>query len=305
MEKNINDEQNESNNNIATNQETETENNKNINLQNANYIENPLEELKSLSGAVVYFGIPCCCPLCTICTCPLLCIGGMGCCENNYRYSVISIKNGRYDYLFKNTVTIDCCHICPHNPLRRLKSGKNYVINSYSQILSDDSGKLICKMNLINNCSCCTSCNSMDLEVKTMPDNNLIGLIKFEPCHKECCCGGCKCKNCSDCCYDFYYCYDILSPNGGLIYTIYFRKCCIQCPCCPEGECDSIQFDIKDPNFIKVGSIRGDKTCCNLLGCSKNNYSYNIKFPKDATVENKLCLINAVMAFDLQHIVNI
>ena len=40
MEKNINDEQNESNNNIATNQETETENNKNINLQNANYIEN-------------------------------------------------------------------------------------------------------------------------------------------------------------------------------------------------------------------------------------------------------------------------
>ena len=90
---------------------------------------------------------------------------------------------------------------------------------------------------------------------------------------------------------------DILLPNRNLIYTIFIRKCCLDtydCCCC----CDTVEFAIKNTKFETVGEIIRKKKC-NICGICGANSTYSIKFPPDATPENKLTIINAAIAIDI------
>lgn len=272
-----------------------------FNLNNMNYIENSLNELSSSPEVIVYFGIPCCGTLCSCC-CPT--VGGQDCCScgNYYQYSTLSVKNGSNNYLFKHEVKLYCCDICScSDKKRRLKYCKSYGINSFQQYLSKEDGVLTSIMRNENKC-CCSTCTDY-FQVRTFPNNYLAGIVGVDECKKPCCtcCAWCKkCKNCiQEFCKDYYYCCDILSPNKELIYTIYLlRCCCCQC-CCPPGDCENLEFVIKDPDDVTVGKITGFKSCCDYIGLCESNYRYIIKFPKNETIENKLTIINAVILCDL------
>ena len=273
-------------------------------LNNMNYIEDSLNELASSPKVVVYYGVPCCG---TLCSCCCTCVGSEGCCScgDYYQYSTLSVKNDSKNYLFKNVVKLYCCDICCcSDKKRRLKYCKSYAVNSYEQFLSKEAGVLTSIMENENKCLCCT-CSDY-FEVRTLPNNNLAGIVAIDACHRRCCCCCMWCKNCiqciKECCKDYYYCCDILSPNKELIYTIYLLRCCIQC--CPSGDCETLDFVIKNPKDVTVGKITGFKRCCEYFGCFDANYGYKIKFPENETIQNKLTIINAVIILDLRGFAN-
>ena len=151
------------------------------------------------------------------------------------------------------------------------------------------------------NCSCC--CCAKKLIVRTVPENSIAGKISLDPCRKEggwCSCMSCKCcgNALEECCKDYFYCYDILSTNDEIIYTVYLLICCIKC-LENFGPCHILKFVIKNPEGVTVGKIYGNPKCCQLFGLLETGYSYTIKFPENATVQMKLTLINAAIFFDL------
>ena len=180
------------------------------------YIDNPLNELAISPSAIVYYGVSCC----TLkCYCPMKCD-----CSDYYPYSTLTVNGGVQKYLFKNTVKLDC-DICGCLDLfNRFAYCKSFSINSFNQY-SSDAGVETVEMTKENNCICCNICAHY-LDVRTKPDNNLVGIVQFG--------GGCcrktrKCCDCKDMCYDFFYCCDILASNKELVYTIFLKKCCITC----------------------------------------------------------------------------
>ena len=91
---------------------------------------------------------------------------------------------------------------------------------------------------------------------------------------------------------------DILLTNRNLIYSIFIRKCCLDK--CPYDSCfcDTVEFAIKNTKLENVGEIIRKKKC-NICGICGANCTYSIRFPPDATPENKLTIINAVIAIDI------
>ena len=110
-------------------------------------------------------------------------------------------------------------------------------------------------------------------------------------------------KNCCttykplDICFDYYYCYDILSIAKQVVYTIFLRKCSISC--CPTDCLNSITFVIRNALGVEVGKIELRKTCFIFCGLRRKNCTYTINFPLDATHELKLTIINAVISIDM------
>ena len=187
---------------------------------------------------------------------------------------------------------------------------------SAEQFESLNAGIETAEMTKEGNCYIGRYC-SIILPINTKPNNTLVGYVKFlgfceafcnaycnccKGCCKSDCCKGCctLCKGCckEDCCYNYYYMCDILSPNRKLIYTIFIRKCCMDIcsfnSCC----CDTVEFAIKNTKFETVGEIIRKKKC-NICGICGANSTYSIKFPPDATPENKLTIINAAIAIDI------
>ena len=194
-------------------------------------------------------------------------------------------------------VKLNCCCWCSKN-IDRLKYCKSYGINSYEQFLSKEDGVLVSEMKKEKKCSCC-SCDEV-FNVRTMPDNCLAGIIKFDSCKKKSCCSCICCGDCKrECCKDYYYCFDILSPNLELIYTVYLLVCCCKC-LAGQGWCESLDYTIKNAKDDTVGRIKASQRCCTFCGLCAANYSYKIKFPENATVQMKLTLINAVILHDLR-----
>ena len=283
------------------------------NLQKATFIENPLVELANSPTAVVYNGDECC-SLHHVCS--LLC--GCPCtkdCADYYKYNTLVINGDVRKYLMKNIVRLKYafCHL---GIMNRFDWCKSYTMLSAEQFESLDAGIETAEMTKEGNCYVGRYC-SIILPVHTKPNNTLVGYVKFlgfceafcnaycnccKGCCKSDCCKGCctLCKGCckEDCCYNYYYMCDILLPNRNLIYTIFIRKCCMDIcsfnSCC----CDTVEFAIKNTNFETVGEIIRKKKC-NICGICGANSTYSIKFPPDATPENKLTIINAAIAIDI------
>ena len=265
-------------------------------IEKVAFIENPLNELASSPTAIVYYGSKCCSLKCFI---PCSCLFNCDCdCGDKYAYNTLAVKGDLQKYLFKNIARLDCS-ICCTDLINRFDYCKSFSIASFDQF-STDAGVETVEMIKEKNCVCCGIC-SYFLDVLTKPDNRLAGIIEFRGCLSDCCKGNEGCcsflKNCSDLCYDFYYCCDILSPNKESIYIIYLRKCCLSC--FPVGCCGVVNFTIKTPDGTNVGEIEGKRNCCNLCGICGANFTYTIQFPENATPEMKLTIINAVIAIDI------
>lgn len=265
------------------------------------YVDNPLNELASSPTAIVYFGTPCCTLKCCVPCCLIRC----NCdCGDYYTYSTLTVKGDEQKYLFKNVARLKCSILCT-DLINRFDYCKSMSLTSFDQILSD-AGVETVEMIKESNCVLCGICsNFFDVIIKT--ENRLAGIVQFRGCLADCCKGCCKgggccsiCKNCSDICYDFYYCCDILSPNKDLVYTIYLRKCCLSCV--PAGCCNVLNFTIKAPDGTNVGEIEARRNCCTFCGICGTNFTYTIQFPGNATPELKLTIINAVIALDIFYI---
>ena len=111
-------------------------------LENMNYLENPLNELESIPEAVVYYGVPCCGTCCSCCSTE---VGGCCSCADYYQYSTLSVKNGKKNYLFKNVVKLNCCDICCccNKKIDRLMYCKSYSVVSHEQFFSKEAGVLV------------------------------------------------------------------------------------------------------------------------------------------------------------------
>ena len=252
------------------------------------YIDNPLNELAISPSAIVYYGSP---PCTLKCFCPMKCIKCDCDCSDYYRYNTLTVNGGVQKYLFKNIVKLDC-DICGCTGLiNRFAYCKSFSINSFDQY-SSDAGVETVETTKENNCICCDICPYY-LDVRTKPNNNLVGIVKFGG---ECCRKTKKCCDCKDMCYDCFYWCDILSPNKELVYTIFLKKCCITCY--PVGCCDESTLVIKLPDGTTVGEIVGKRNCCNCCGICGSNFTYIISFPLDASPEMKLTIINAVIVCD-------
>ena len=274
---------------------TEKPNFSKTDLENMNYIENPLDELNSIQEAKVYFGIPCCGRCC-------YCCGEdakiTGCCSDYYKYSTLSLKNGKKNYLLKNVVKLDCCGCCClTKKIDRLNYCKTYSINSAEQFYSKEDGIYVSQMKEEDRACCC--CASRKFVVRTMPENSIAGIISYNTCKRKSC-FSCKCcGNClQECCKDYYHCFDILSPEYQIIYRVYFLRCCIKC-LERLGYCGTLEFVIKNQNGLTVGKIYANPSCCQLFGLAKADYTYHIIFPKNITLPMKLTLINSTVFFDL------
>ena len=177
------------------------------------YVNNPLNEIASSPTAIVYYGTPCCSFKCCVpCNCE---------CGDIYTYSTLTVNGNEQKYLFKNIARLKCNIFCS-DLINRFDYCKSLSLSSFDQY-SSDAGIETVEMIKENNCVCFGVC-SYYLDVCTKPDNRLAGIVQFAGCLANCCKGpGCCsfCKNCSDCCYDFYYCCDILSPNKELIYILF------------------------------------------------------------------------------------
>lgn len=278
-------------------------------IEKASYIENPLNELASSSSAIIYYGAPCCTLRCCI---PIKCSCD---CADYYNYNTLAVNGGVEKYLFKNNVKLDC-NICCSNLFNRFAYCKSISLSSYNQY-SSDSGVETVEMIKENKLICVGIC-SYYLDVFTKPDNNLVGIIQFKGCCRcdydcckelcekdDCCCGcscGCSicCNKCEDICFNFFYCCDILTSNKDLVYTIFLRKCCFRFY--PIECCEVLTFIIKTPDGTNVGKIEGRRNCCNCYGVCGANFTYTIDFPKNATPQMKLTIINAVIAIDIFYV---
>ena len=189
---------------------------------------------------------------------------------------------------------------------------KSLNLNSFDQI-SADLGTEAVQMTKEDNCVMCGLCSNF-LCVSVKPENRPVGYVRYKGALDECCKGSCNCcglccqcfllcKNCCTTCkpcdvfFDYYYCWDILSVEKQVVYTIFWRRCCISC--CPNDCLDSITFVIRNASGVEVGRIELRRTCCTFCGLRGNNCTYTINFPIDATPELKLTIINEVISIDM------
>ena len=267
-------------------------------IEKVTYIENPLNELATSPTAIIYYGTPCCTLKCLI---PCSCLFNCNCdCGDKYAYNTLTVNDGLQKFLFNNLARLNCS-LCCTNLINRFDYCKSFSMTSYDQF-SSGTGVEIVEMIKEKNCIICGICSSY-FDVITKPNNNLVGIVQFRGCLGNCCKGPSCCSfllNCSDLCYNFYYCCDILLPNKGLIYTIYLRKCCLSC--IPSGICNVLNFTIKSPDGSNVGEIEARRNCCNLCGICGANFTYTIQFPLTASPEMKLTIINAVIAIDIFYV---
>lgn len=259
-------------------------------------INNPLSELASASSAIIYYGFHCGtmrCGLCH-CDCDCDCKSECNCDDKIILYNTLIENGGVKKYLFRNFAYIAICGLCIDNRFRRttdvtFSSYKDYVINN---------GIEFAEMVKSQPCTLCGLCGFY-LDVYIKNENRLAGVVKFRGKCEEwfCCPDCCKTECCGTCCYDYYYCFEILDHNRNKVYNIYAKQCC--CNCFSVDCCGEINFTINNQIGSRMGKITCNRDCCPCFGICGYKCQYKIEYPVDCTPELKLTLINAVIAFDL------
>ena len=259
-------------------------------LKKLNYSNNPLNDLASASSVIVYYGTPCFNLRCCI---PLSCLKCNCTCDDYFNYT--TLINGRpQKFLFKNIAKLNCS-ICSLDKVSRFANCKSYSLSSYDEY-SKEGGVQIVEMVKDPGCILFGIC-ALYLNVFISSENRLAGIVKYRGCCEAKCKESCQCKRCGNCCYDYFYCCEILSPNKETIFIIYLKKCCLSCV--PVDCCDEINFTINNAKGDEVGTIKAKRGCCNSCGICGTNFTYTINFPGGITPEIKLTIINAVISIDL------
>ena len=133
------------------------------------------------------------------------------------------------------------------------------------------------------------------MDVNILPGKKLAGVLKIQTSIRGCCSCSCKslCVNCCICftwdCYNYTYCCEILTPDNRQKYLINEKRCCLSWA---TGKSCGLSFTISDSNGTSVGSIEGNGKFCG------GEFTYKIIFPQNASIEEKLCLLNPINAID-------
>ena len=254
-------------------------------------INDPLNELASAQQAKVFYGSSCCgsgssckCK----CDCKCECTSDYCCPDIKILYNT-SIKTGNVEkYFFKNLANLALCGLGADCKLKKISDITLSSPNEYAL-----RGTVFSEAIKTSGCSFCRCCE-LQLDVFISNENRLAGVVKFRgPCDDYCGCTDC-CKTECLSCYKYFYCCEILDHNRNNVYNIFIRQCCLSV--CPVDCCGNIDFAIKDSSRDTVGEIKCNKDCC---PCCEFKCIYDITFPPNSTPENKLTIINAVIAIDL------
>ena len=265
-------------------------------IENMSFLENPLNELEKAPSAIVSYKTRCCELRCCIpISCCLTCVCD---CGDTYKYTTYTHINEKKTLLFINLARINCS-LFTTDKFCRFDNCKSLSLASKEQY-EKNVGEVISEMVREPGCSC-FGLFSTYLNVNISTENRMAGIVQFRGCCSFCCKGTCcccyLCKLCINGCYDYYYCCDILLPNKSLVYTIYARKCCLNC--IPLDCCGNVRFSIKNASKKEVGIIKAKRNCCSICGICGNKCTYTIIFPPDANLDLKLTIIKAVIAIDL------
>ena len=214
-------------------------------------------------------------------------------CGDNYLYNTLVCNGGVTKYLYKNLGRLDC-KICAADNMARFVYVKSFNVGSYAQIGAEGGTEFV-EMTREPNCIFCGIC-SYYLFVNIKSENRMAGIVRYRGCCDALCSSCCKSSGCCNC-YNYYYCFDVMTPQRDLVYTIYVKRCCLSC--LPLDCCGEIDFAIKNASGNEVGAIHASRTCCVCCGLRGKNVTYTITFPPDATPEMKLTIINGVISFDI------
>ena len=270
-----------------------------VNPQDLIYIQNPLTDLESSSFAIVHIKYPCC----NLCS---------RFCGFTYNFDTYLSSEKGNKYLFRSVSKINCSTCCVSDIISRFGKCISYSKASYDQLNSSEGTQYV-ELDRNKNCACCGCCDVL-MDVNILKDKKrCAGILKIEgslkigccdcSCLKNCCsCDGsclkncCSCSGCfgicSNCFCDFYnyrYCCEILSPENVKKYVIFEKSCCLSCKV--SKNC-GLLFNINDSNNKVVGKIEGIGKCC------RDEYTFKVTFPAYSTVEDKLCILNAIYAID-------
>ena len=260
-------------------------------IKSIQQINNPLNELASAKQAKVFYGHSCGCCECN-CKCKFECNCNV-CCEDLKILYNTSIKTGDIEkYFFKNLAYLSLWGLGADCRLNKISDITLSSPNEYPLY----NGTVFSEAIKTSGCSFCRCCG-LYLDVFISNEKRLAGVVKFKGTCEDCCDAPdcCKTECCS--CYKYYYCCEILDHNKDNIYNIFIRQCCLSC--CPIDCCGQIDFAIKDSSRDTIGEIICKKDCCPCYGCCGFKCVYEITFPPNSTPENKLTIINAVIAIDL------
>ncbi len=244
-----------------------------VNPQELIFIDNPLADLAQSPFATIHIEYPCTC-------CPSLC--GV-----TYNYDTYLGTGKSTKYLFRSISKIDCSICFVSDKISRFGKCISMSKSSYKDWNVND-GSIYVELDRNKNCACYGCCDIL-MDVKVLCENNkCAGTLKIKTILKNCCdCGKC-CKCFAGNCYKYSYCCEILSPEQFQKYVILEKRCCLSCV---SGKSCGLNFNIYNSNSEIVGSIEGNGQCC-------GGYTYRITFPSFASVEDKLCLLNAIYAMD-------
>lgn len=250
-----------------------------VNPQELIYNQNPLADLAQTNFAIVHIKYPCC----TFCS---------GLCGFTYNFDTYLSSERGTQYLFRSVSKIDCSICCVSDIISRFGKCISYGKSSYDQYQSGE-GTPIVELDRNKNCAC-YGCYDVLMDVNILSENKRrAGVLKIRTATKDCCKCDCKCCVCCAClcgdCYNYSYCCEILSPENVQKYVILEKRCCLSCA---TGKKCGLSFNIYDSCKNVLGSIEGNGKCCG------GEYTFKVTFPGMASVEDKLCILNAVYAID-------
>lgn len=227
------------------------------------YIEDPMEELKNCTGAIIRQEIE-----------MFEVISG---CETQNRYHVFLQSKMGLKYAFKCIERSGCCgRCCCSNACRGLKMDVRHLTSAAED---PDLAKLFVQAEKPCSPGICCLCRP-EMKIYLSQNNKYIGYIK-EPC------------TCCDIETEIY------SKADELRYTIN-GNCCQYGLCCGSSaeKIAEIEFKIKQQGQV-VGAMR--KLNASMGEYFSKADSYKIAFPLDANPEEKMLLICAGLMIDYQN----
>ena len=194
------------------------------------------------------------------------------CTENSFK--VYSPKNELLLNFQEDSNCLErlCCYTC---------RGYNMKINNTSKEIP-----LIFKGEKECTCYCFFSFGILEPEIELyldFPNKQKLGCVRIN--FNNCCCAVCKSV------------LEIVDANNKVKYFIKPKCYCIGLNCFFYAKCCDIEYDIFQGNKI-VGKIikKGCNKCCK---CWIKADDYIIKFPSEATIDDKFLLINGAILIDL------
>ena len=207
-------------------------------------------------------------------------------CETKNRYSVfITDTFGMQHYLFKCKESSSCCsRNCCYANARPFKMRVKHITPANQN--NDDFAETFAEFNRPFKCTC-LCCNRPEMKGTLKNTGEPFGKV-IEP---------------FTCCSPVFY---VIAQDNSVRYTIYLD--CCQCGFyCRNNLCGKLSsvsmkvFEGKTSNFSGKGIAQIKKTQGGLKELVTDADTYDVMFPNDASPEDKLMIIGAVLMVDYRY----